>query len=91
MNQVTCSLCNRKVDEKKWGEHLVATYHLNRCKEEKIEITSKLFEIIFNTYHNRKDLYNLKNVKTLDFWQSYFETKLPKEKFDILCNDSIDD
>ena len=30
----------------------------------------------------------MKNKKTLDFWQSYFATKLPKEKFNLLCSDS---
>ena len=29
------------------------------------------------------------NEKALDFWQSYFDTKQPKEKFDILCSDSL--
>ena len=33
---------------------------------------------------------NLKNEKTLNFWRFYFSTKLAKEKFDLLCNDSID-
>ena len=28
--------------------------------------------------------------KTHDFWQPYFSPKVPKEKFDTLCNDSID-
>ena len=26
--------------------------------------------------------------KKFSFWQPYFATKLPKEKFDFLCNDS---
>ena len=35
-------------------------------------------------------MYNLKTKKnTFDFWQSYLATKLPKEKFDKLCIDSI--
>ena len=29
---------------------------------------------------------NLKNEKTHDFWQLHFSTKLPKEKFNILCS-----
>ena len=44
-----------------------------------------LRKVIFKTYHNRKDIYDLKDEHTLDFWQSYFETKVPKEKFDVLC------
>ena len=91
MSQVTCSLCDMKMDESQWKEHLISTKHLKRCKEEKGIITTKFFELIFNTYHNRKNIYNLKDEKTLDFWQSYFEIKLPKEKFDILCKDSNND
>ena len=30
----------------------------------------------------------MKDEKTLDFWESCFATKVPKEKFDILCSDS---
>ena len=88
MNQVTCSLCDIKTDEFKWNEHLVSTKHLKRCKEEKSIIITKFFEISFNTYHERKATYNLKDEKTLDVWQPYFETQLPKEKFKILCKDS---
>ena len=54
----------------------------------KTGIVARLFNIIFKTYHNRKNISNLKGEHTLDFWQSYFETKVPKEKFVILCNDS---
>ena len=36
------------------------------------------------------EIYNLKNEKTHDFCQSYFATKLPKEKFNILCSNSND-
>ena len=91
MSQVTRSLCIKKIDHSKWGEHLISTKHLKPCKEEIGMITAKFFEIFFNTYHSRKEIYNLKDEKTLDLWQSYFGTKLPKEKFDILCNDSIND
>ena len=35
-------------------------------------------------------MFNLKNEKTLIFWRFYFSAKLAKEKFDLLCNDSID-
>ena len=91
MNQVTCSLCTIKIDDSKWGEHLISTKHLKRCKEEKGIITAKFLEIIFNNYHSRKEIYNLKEEKTLDFWQSICETKLPKEKLDILCNSSFND
>ena len=49
---------------------------------------TKFFNIIFKTYHNRKDLDNLEDEYILDFWESYFETKLPKEKYDIKLSDS---
>ena len=84
MNQVTCSLCGIKVDEKKRGEHLVSIEQLKVCKEQKSIILDNFFELISDTYQNRKDIYNLKNEKALNFWESYFATKLPKEKFDVL-------
>ena len=31
----------------------------------------------------------MKNNKTHDVWQSHFAKKLPKEKIDILCSESI--
>ena len=45
--------------------------------------------MIFSTNSKTSEIYILKNNKTHDFWQSYFASKLPKEKFDILCSDSI--
>ena len=84
MNQVTCSLCDIKVDEKKSGEHLVSIEHLKVCKEEKSIILVNFFGLSCDTYQNRKDIYNLKNEKALIFWEPYFATKLPKEKFNIL-------
>ena len=47
---------------------------------------AKFFNIISKTYHNRKDLDNLEDEYILDFWESYFETKLPKEKYDIILS-----
>ena len=88
MNQVTCSLCRMKIDEINWNDHLKSTEHLQNFREVKEGIVAKFSNIIFKTYHNRKDLYNLEDEYILDFWESYFETKIPKEKFDILCNDS---
>ena len=49
---------------------------------------AKFFNLISKTYHNRKDLDNLEDEYILDFWESYFETKLPKEKYDIILSDS---
>jgi len=78
-------LCDIKLDESQWNEHLISTEHLQKCKEKKEGIVAPFFNIIFKTYHKRKDIYDLKDEHTLDFWQSYFETKVPKEKFDVLC------
>ena len=89
MNQVTCSLCNTEIDEIKWMDHLVSTNHLVFCKNEKDKIPIKFFEVIFSAYSNESETSNLKIKKTLDFWQSYFATKLPKEKIFELFKDSI--
>ena len=45
--------------------------------------------MIFDVRPEKEQIYNLNNVKTKDFWSLYFSTKPPKEKFDTLCNDSI--
>ena len=91
MNQVTCSLCDVKIDESQWKEHLISTEHLQVCKDNKGSIVARFFNIIFKTYHNRKDIYNLKGESIRDFWELYFATKISKEKFDILCKDPIND
>ena len=88
MSQLTCSLCDIKVDELQWKEHLISTNDLQLCKEYKCETAIRFFELIFSSYHNRKYIYSLKDERTFNFWQQYFATKLPKEKFLILCNDS---
>ena len=90
MNQVSCSLCDIKINESKWGEHLISTEHLELCKRDKEELEERFFNLIFDTYHNRSEIYDLKKEKALYFWEGYFETKVPSEKFDQLCRDSID-
>ena len=90
MSQVTCSLCNMKINELKWNEHIVSSKHLEKCKENHNELTTKFFKMFFDIGPQREEIFNLKNEKTHDFWQSYFSPKLPKEKFDGLCNGSID-
>ena len=90
MNQVTCSLCNMKIDELNWNDHLMSTKHLQHCREVKDGIAIKFFEMVFNACHKKSKVFNLKNEKTHNFWQLYFSTKLPKEKFNILCGDPID-
>ena len=88
MKQVTCSLCVVKIDEVNWNDHLMSTEHLQNCKENKEGIKVQFFNISFKTYHYRKDLYNLEDEDIVDFWKSYFETKIPKEKYDIILSDS---
>ena len=78
MNQVTCSLCNIKMDELEWMYHIVSENHLQLCENDKERSAIKFFEMIFDTYSKQSEIYNLKIKKTLDFWQSYFATKLPK-------------
>ena len=89
-NQVTCSLCDIKMAELEWMYHLVSENHLQLCENDKDKIAVKFFEMIFDTYSEKSEIYNLKIKKTLEFWQSYFATKLPKEKFNLLCGDSTD-
>ena len=76
------------MDELEWMYHIVSENHLQLCENDKEKIAIKFFEMIFDTYSKQSEIYNLKNKKTLDFWQSYFATKLPKEKFNLLCSDS---
>ena len=90
MCQVTCTLCNIKIDELKWKEHQTSENHLKKCGENHNELTTKFFKMIFDIKPQREEIFNLKNEKTHDFWQAYFSAKLPKEKFDGLCNSSID-
>ena len=89
MCQVTCTLCDIKIDETKWKEHLTSENHLKCCKNVDDSIAKNFFEMIFEARPEKKKKFNQKNEKTLNFWRLYFLTKLPKEKFDILCNDSI--
>ena len=89
MNKVTCSLCRKKINEKKWDEHLLSTEHLQECASEKYGIAARFFGLIFNTCHNRCDIYNLIDEKIFEFWESYFARKQPRGKFNILCSDSI--
>ncbi len=90
MCQVTCALCNIKIDELKWKEHQTSENHLKKCGENHNELTTKFFKMFFDIRPQREEIFNLTNEKTHDFWQSYFSPKLPKEKFDGLCNGSVD-
>ena len=90
MTQVTCSLCNIKIDESKWQLHIVSTNHLQKCGSIHSEFTTKFFNMLFDIRPEIEEIYNLDNEKTHEFWQLHFSPKVPKEKFDTLCNDSID-
>ena len=90
MSQVSCVPCNMKIDETKWKEHLCSEKHLQYCKSTDNSIAIKFFERIFEARPEKKKIFNLKNEKSLDFWSLYFSTKVPKEKFDLLSNDSYD-
>ena len=89
MSRVLCDLCYEKIDESKWKEHIISTNHVLKCKTYESIIATKFFEMIFEARPEKKKIFNLKNEKSLNFWRIYFSTKLPKEKFDTLCNDSI--
>ena len=90
MSQVSCAPCNMKIDETKWKEHLSSGKLLQYCRGTDHSIAIKFFEMIFEGRPEKKKIFNLKNEKSLDFWRLYFSTKLSKEKFDLLCNDSYD-
>ena len=90
MSQVSCVPCNIKISETKWKEHLCSENHLQYCKSTDHSIAIKFFEMIFEARPEKKKIFDLKNKQSLNFWSLYFSTKLPKEKFDLLCNDSYD-
>ena len=90
MCQVTCAFCNIKIDQTKWHEHLASSKHREICQSYDHIIPIKFFEMIFEARPEKKKIFNLKNEKSHNFWRPYFLTKLPKEKFDMLCNVSID-
>ena len=63
---------------------------LKKCGGIDNEFTTKFFKMFFDIRPEREEIFNLENEKTHDFWRTCFSPKLPKEKFDTLCNDSID-
>ena len=89
LNQVICSLCDIKTDELQWNNHLISSDPLTRCKIVKDKIAKKFFEKVFSACLVKSKMYNLENEKTHNFWQLRFSTKLPKEKFNIICSDSL--
>ena len=89
MSQVACDLCYEKINESKWKERIISSKHILKCKTYDSIIATKFFEMIFHVRPEKEQISILKNVKTHSFWCIYFSTKLPKEKFDTLCKDSI--
>ena len=47
MCQVTCALCNIRIDELKWKEHQTSENHLKKCGENHNELTTKFFKLFF--------------------------------------------
>ena len=89
MTQVTCDLCYEKNDESKWKEHIISTKHILKCKTYDSIVATKFFEMIFDVRPEKEQKYYLNNLNTHNFWRIFFSTKLPKEKFDTIGNDSI--
>ena len=90
MSRVICSLFKMKIDESKWKSHKVSTNHLQKCGEIHKGLTTNFSKMFFDIKPEIEELYNLEFKKTHDFWQLFFSPKVPKEKFNTLCNDSID-
>ena len=75
--QVTCALCNIKIDETKRKEQLLSKTHLRFCKNNKDKTAKKFFEMIFDYCLKKKKILILKKQKKKHaFWQSQFATKL---------------
>ena len=74
MCQVTFALCNIKIDETKWNEHLTSAKRLQNCKNVHNSIAIKFFEMIFEARQEKKKIFNLKKEKTHNFWLLYFST-----------------
>ena len=55
MNQVLCSLCNKKFDELKWMDHLVSMNLSELCKYDKDKNAIKFFERKFSAYSNKSE------------------------------------
>ena len=71
------------------GKNIQLLQSILKCITYDSIIATSFFEMIFDVRPEKEQIYNLTIVKTHNFWRIYFSTKLPKEKFDTLCNDSI--
>ena len=72
MCQVTCGLCHDKVNERMWKEHLTSEKHLQLCESTNHTIATKFFEMNFEARPEKKNIFTLKNEKSLNSWRSYF-------------------
>ena len=84
MDQVTCSLCNIRVDESKREEHIVSTILSKYSRDVISEIVKKSFEVAIDSIKTRALIYEFDNEKTYTFWRLYLSTNITKENFDIL-------
>ena len=72
MSQVTCSLCNMKIDEIKWQELLVSTNNLQNCGRIHNELTTKLFRMILGKEPELQEIYKRENQKNTRFPAAMF-------------------
>ena len=61
MNQVTCSLCNIKIDAIKCKEHTSSTDHSIICRKVDGEIAVKSFKKVVNANPKKDFFLNLEN------------------------------
>ena len=64
MCQVTCTLCNIKIDETKWKEHLTSENHRKNCINVDNSIAKNFLEMIFEAKPEKKKIFNLKKEKS---------------------------
>ena len=84
MRQVTCSLCDEKIDESNWEEHIISTTHLIKSHNINSKIIKSFFEVVIDSHKSRAVIFEIENNKVDTFWSLYLPTKIPKEKFDKL-------
>ena len=98
MNQVTCSLCNKKTDELECMYHLVSTNHLPLCKKKKkIKLNSSFLKRFLTHIPIKVKNIILKLKEHLISGRYFLQQVYQKKKaegitaFDLLCSDSIND
>ena len=68
---------------------MVSTNHLQKCGKIQNELTTKCFKVFLDIRPELQEIHNLEIGKTHNFWQLYFSPNVSKEKFDTVCNISI--